>query len=45
MPNNISVSMWGGDLIGTCLPNQVREESGHSRYPVSAHYSTPVKRD
>ena len=45
MPNNISVSMWGGVLISTCLPNQVREESGHSRHPVSAHYSTPVKRD
>ena len=45
MPNNISVSMRGGVLISTCLTNQVREESGHSRHPVSAHYSTPVKRD
>lgn len=45
MPNGISVSMWGGDLTSTCLPNQVREESGHSRYAVSAHYSTPVKHD
>lgn len=45
MPNNISVSMWGEVPISTCLPNQVREETGHSRHPVSAHYSTPVKRD
>ena len=45
MPNKSSVSMRGGVLISTCLPKQVREESGHSRHPVSAHYSSPVKLD